>query len=239
MKLLIVDDEPLARSRLRRLLEPLLPDWQVLEANHAHEAMSLVQQHVVDLAFLDMAMPGMTGLALAAELRLSQPQLALVFITAHAEHALDAYRVAPLDYLLKPVSRERLIETLTRLPMRQHEPALMYRHGVSTQRLLLKDVFVFHADEKYVRAVTVHGDVLLDQSLKQLEQMFATALVRVHRQTLVPRARIVELRHVADGGHQLVLVGTSITVAVSRRELAHVRSLLQQPVDTDSVSSLP
>lgn len=227
MKLLLVDDEPLARSRLRRLLEPLLPEAEVAEAGDSQQAVALLQQDPVDVLFLDMAMPGMSGLDFAHTLKTLYPQLSVIFVTAYAEHALDAYRVAPLDYLLKPVSRERLIEALARLPKTDVEPVLLYRQGALTQRLLVRDIVVLSADDKYVRADTLHGSVLLDQSLKQLEQMFPDRFVRVHRHTLVAREKIQQLRLTADGKHQVVLADGSMTADVSRRELATLRTILQ------------
>lgn len=232
MKLLIVDDEPLARARLRRLLESLLPEAEFFDACNAADALQICKQTAIELAFLDMAMPGESGLSLAAQLRQQHSAMNLIFVTAHAEFALDAYRVAPLDYLLKPVSRDRLIESLGRVP-RVHtsaEPGLVYKHGNTTGRVLLKDIVLFQADDKYVRAVTAQGDVLLDQSLKQLEQIFAGALIRVHRNTLVPKTRLSHLRQSADGRHQLVLHGSHLTPDISRRELANVRQQLQHPV---------
>lgn len=229
MKVLIVDDEPLARARLRRLLEPLLVDAELFDACNATEALQMAKQASVDLAFVDMAMPGESGLTLAAQLRQQLPGIQLIFVTAHAEYALDAYRVAPLDYLLKPVSRDRLLESLSRVPRSQQasEATLVYKHGMTTGRVLLSDVIVFQADEKYVRAVTAEGDILLDQSLKQLEQLFAGILLRIHRNTLVPKARISHLRQSSDGRHQLVLHGSNLTPEISRRELANVRLQLQ------------
>lgn len=229
MKVLIVDDEPLARARLRRLLEPLLVDAELLDACNATEALQMAKQASVDLAFVDMAMPGESGLTLAAQLRQQLPGIHLIFVTAHAEFALDAYRVAPLDYLLKPVSRDRLLESLSRVPRSQQasEATLVYKHGMTTGRVLLSDVIVFQADEKYVRAVTAEGDILLDQSLKQLEQLFAGILLRIHRNTLVPKSRISHLRQSSDGRHQLVLHGSNLTPEISRRELANVRLQLQ------------
>lgn len=228
MKLLLVDDEPLARSRLRRLLEPLLPDAQILEAGDSQQAAVFLQQQRVDLMFLDMAMPGLSGLAFAHTVKPLYPQLSVIFVTAHAEHALDAYRVAPLDYLLKPVSRERLMEALARLPQVAVEPVLLYRQGSATQRLLVRDILLLSADDKYVRAYTQHSSVLLDQSLKQLEQMFPDHFVRVHRHTLVAREQIQQLRQTADGKHHVVLADGAMTADVSRRELATLRAILQQ-----------
>lgn len=232
MNVLIVDDEPLARARLRRLLEPLLIDAVLLDACNALQALQLCKQTAIDLAFIDMAMPGDSGLTLAAQLRQQQPTINLIFVTAHAEFALDAYRVAPLDYLLKPVGRERLLEALNRVqrPQQPTEAALLYKQGTTTGRLLLRDVILFQADDKYVRAVTSHGDILLDQSLKQLEQLFAGMLLRVHRNTVVPKARVSHLRQSADGRHQLVLYGSELTPEISRRELANVRQQLQHLV---------
>lgn len=232
MNVMIVDDEPLARARLRRLLEPLLVDVQLSDACNAAEALQIAKTTQIELAFVDMAMPGDSGLELAAQLRQLQPTINLIFVTAHAEYALDAYRVAPLDYLLKPVSRDRLLESLSRVQRAQPatEASLLYKQGTTTGRLLLRDVVLFQADDKYVRAVTTHGDILLDQSLKQLEQLFAGVLLRIHRNTVVPKARISHLRQTADGRHQLVLHGSELTPEISRRELANVRQQLQHPV---------
>jgi two-component system response regulator AlgR len=207
-------------------------DAELIDACNATEVLQMVKHATIDLAFVDMAMPGDSGLTLAAQLRQQQPGIHLIFVTAHAEYALDAYRVAPLDYLLKPVSRDRLLESLSRIPRLQqaNEAALVFKQGLTTGRLLLRDVILFQADEKYVRAVTLDGDILLDQSLKQLEHLFAGVLLRIHRNTLVPKARIAHLRQSADGRHQLVLHGSALTPEISRRELVNVRQQLQHLV---------
>jgi two-component system response regulator AlgR len=178
-------------------------------------------------------MPDADGLAIAAQLQNFAEALQVVFVTAHPQHALAAYQVAPADYLLKPVSAERLTLTLTRLKMKlKAEPLksstkwLTYRTGLTTRRVTLNDLFYFQAEDKYVRMVFAQGEALIEQSLKQLEEQFPQELTRIHRNTLVSTDKIKALHQSSDGRHFLELQNLPTRLEISRRELTKLRQLL-------------
>lgn len=231
MNVLIVDDEPLARARLQRLLAQQAGYHCVGEAENATQAMQLIHTLQPDLLLLDIAMPGSDGIALAtAILALATPP-AVIFVTAHPQHALDAYQAGPADYLLKPVSPERLAQALQRLGMqtRAHlerksaEPKLSYVQAGVKRQVDLKDVHYFNAEDKYVRMVLAKGDAIIEQSLVQLLQLFPDKLLRIHRSTVINKAYFQRLIS-TNGKHWVVLYGRTERLEVSRREVANIRS---------------
>ncbi len=250
---LLVDDEPLARERLARLLEAH-PQFELAAALDSGDAMlEWLQQHSAELVLLDIQMPGRTGLEVAAELTsMAQPPL-VVFCTAYDEHALEAFGVDAIDYLLKPIRRDDLSRALgraeQRLALRQpaterasgltQEPAadasgtdarshLSARTHNGLELIPIDDVLYFSADQKYVNAVHEQGQTLIDDSLKQLEEEFGERFVRVHRSALVARDRMTRLEAQTGGGHRLYLRGQEEGISVSRRHLADVRRLMKR-----------
>lgn len=236
MRVLIVDDEPLARSRLSRLLAQI-PGYQlVAEAENGAQALQLCTDLTPDLVFLDIEMPGADGLSVAADLARIQPPPAVIFVTAHPQHALAAYQVAPADYLLKPIGLAQLQICLERLGIstRVHlekqklqAPRLSFRVGLEQRSILLSELFYLQADDKYVRLVYQGGEALTETSLKQLQEKYPQQLVRIHRNTLVLAERICGISRSADGQHLLLLRDCPVQPEISRRELAQVRLLLQ------------
>lgn len=236
MRVLIVDDEPLARSRLCRLLAQI-PGYQLVgEAENGRQALALCAGLLPDLVFLDIEMPGADGLQVAADLAKNQPPPAVIFVTAHPQHALAAYQVAPADYLLKPVGLAQLQQCLQRLGVstRVHlekqklsAPRLSFRVGVEQRSILLSEVFYLQADDKYVRLVYQGGEALTETSLKQLQEKYPQQLLRIHRNTLVPAERVCGISRSADGLHLVQLRDCPDQPEISRRALAQVRALLQ------------
>ena len=236
MKVLIVDDEPLARARLRRLLEPISGFSCVGEAQNSQQALTMCQQLQPDVLLLDIAMPGGSGLQLAATLASQALPPAIIFVTAHPQHALDAYQVCPADYILKPVSAERLAAALARLGNRTRahlgrpaaaDEAISYQLGSATRQIALSKVQYFSADSKYVRMVFEDGEALLELSLNQLQQRFPEQLVRVHRSTLINKSYFSALRSTADGKHYIELTAVEDRLEVSRRALSQVKQALK------------
>jgi len=243
IKVLIVDDEPLARARLRRLLADCAdpPTQVVAEAGNAAQALAALTHHEVDLALVDIHMPGADGLALARAVREQGHQTALVFVTAHAEHALQAFEVDAVDYLTKPVRAERLAAALAKvarqLPPREVETvapaaaeALLIHDRGRTERVPLAEVLVLKAELKYVTVRTANRSLILDGSLTELEAKYPALFVRAHRNALVARhaLRRLERRHDADDGEGwlLWLAGLDEPQPVSRRQLTAVREAL-------------
>ncbi len=233
MKVLIVDDESLARSRLKRLLAADVDVVCVGEASSGQEAIEKCSQLSPEVVFLDIEMPDADGLFIAAQLQNLAEAPQVVFVTAHPQHALAAYQVAPADYLLKPVSAERLALTLSRLkakllatPAKLSTAWLTYKAGLTTRRVLLSDIVYFQAEDKYVRMVFGQGEALIEQSLKQLEEQFPHQLTRIHRNTLVLTDKIKGLHQTSDGRHLLELDQSTERLEISRRELTKLRQML-------------
>lgn len=243
LRVLIVDDEPLARARLRRLLGACREPEAVVvaEAATAAHAMTLVRGQPVDAALLDVQMPGADGMQLAAAWQaLTQPP-AVVFVTAHPQYAVRAFELDAVDYLTKPVRLQRLQAALQKVarkrqragdaPVAAPQYLTVSTHGRS-ERVPLADVLYFRAEDKYVVAHTEAGQYLIDDSLVQLERAHAPRFLRIHRNALVARHAIRALVRVpaqAGGGEGWVvqLAGSPDTLAVSRRQQGQVRAVLE------------
>lgn len=242
LKVLIVDDEALARSRMRTLLgECTEPRADVVgEASNAVQAMEQIQRTTCDLVMLDIHMPGVDGIALASTLRQMTTPPAIVFVTAHAEHAVHAFELEAIDYLTKPVRRERLQQALQKV-VRQRSAAegaqdaglpesLIIQERGRSERVALADVIYLKAELKYITVRTVDKEHIFDGALSDLEQRYAHLFVRVHRNALVSRraVRAVEKHNdpVEGEGWMVRLDGVDERLAVSRRQLAAVREAL-------------
>ena len=248
MKVLIADDEPLARERLARLVAAL-PEYSVVPemASNGQEALKLIEEHRPDIALLDIRMPGLDGLQTAAKLCELNDAPAVVFCTAHGEYALDAFAVSAVGYLLKPVRSEDLAEALAkaqkpnRLQLanlgkaavtettKQARSHISARTRRGVELVPIEDVLYFIADHKYVTLRHCDGEVLLDEPLKSLEDEFGDYFVRIHRNALVARNRIERLQRSAMGHFHLQLKGLpEETLTVSRRHVPGVRKLMEQ-----------
>ncbi len=248
MRILIVDDEPLARMRLRSLLADITePATMVVgEAGDADAALLALAQNPADLVLLDIAMPGRDGLKLAQALKALPVPPAVVFVTAHAEHALAAFEVEAADYLTKPVRSDRLRDALARVAARRQpqavesaapEPVLVVSDRGRVLRLPVREVLYLKAEQKYVTLRTAQHTHVLDDALSDLELRLGPAFVRVHRNALVAASaiRALELRPGSgDGEASADSEGWAVQVAplgewlaVSRRQLPTVRAVLQ------------
>jgi two-component system, LytTR family, response regulator AlgR len=241
LRVLIVDDEALARSRLRTLLGDCSPPAAVVgEAASGAEALGAVQRQEIDLVLLDIHMPGGDGMALAERLaRLPAPP-AVVFVTAHIEHALAAFEVQAVDYLTKPVRLERLQQALQKVErLRQvsigpqpdllNEVLVIQDRG-RTERVPLSEVLYLKAELKYITVRTATRSYILDGSLGDLEEKYPKALMRIHRNALIARraVRALEKHYDAEEGEgwAVRLSGITEVLAVSRRQLSAVRQAL-------------
>ena len=237
MKVVIVDDESLARERLRRLLAEHADVQLVAEVDSGAAAIAACQAHAPDVVLLDIAMPGMDGLQAARQLAQLQPPPAVVFCTAYDAHALSAFEAAALDYLMKPIRAERLASALARARTfmagqgragarqagpRQH---LCARMRGSLRLIPVADIRYLQAEEKYVVVHHARGQDLVEDSLKTLEDEFGTRFVRIHRNCLVARDQLLELRR-HQGGLQAVLRDEPQLLEVSRRCAPQLRQLL-------------
>lgn len=242
MNVMIVDDEPLARERLRRMIDTF-PGYAVVgEASGGHAAIERVAELSPDAVLLDVHMPGMDGLQVARELAAADLPPAVIFVTAHSEHALSAHNSQADGYLLKPVRRDDLAAALARArqPSRAQYAALARQPEASgamgyvsartrdgIERVAIRDILYFWADQKYTSVFHLHGELLIEQSLATLEQSLSDTFMRVHRKALVARAHVTGLKYNSDGSAGLTLRHIEATVPVSRRRLAEVRALLE------------
>ncbi len=239
---LICDDEPLARERMRVLLARI-DDVHVLkaEARDGAEALALIQHHLPDVVLLDIQMPGMDGLVCAGHIaRLDTPP-AVIFCTAYDEHALDAFQAEAIAYLLKPVRQTQLEEALQRaqrlsrsqlsaLQSREIETNDQNHISAKTHKgielIPVKDISLFHADQKYVSVCYSEGEVLIDEPLKSLEERLGDDFIRIHRNALVAQKSIEGLIRNKQGSYELQVKHREQPIAVSRRQVSLVRRLL-------------
>lgn len=237
LALLVVDDEPLARLRLRQLLADDPTVAIVGEAAETTAAIDWLAQYPCDVVLLDIALPGRSGLKLADELRRRPNPPQVIFLTAHPEHALQAFDLEALDYLTKPVRRERLQTALLRARRWRAEhradaaqPTLIVSDRGRVLRLPVADLICLKAEQKYVSIVTRSGQWLVDDALTDLEQRLGAAVVRVHRSALAAVAAVRALEPAPDGGDGTegwsVLLADGERLAVSRRQLGAVREAL-------------
>jgi two-component system, LytTR family, response regulator len=221
LRALLVDDEPLSRRALRQLLREEANVEIIAECGDATDAATYVDQ--VDVIFLDVEMPGASGLAFARSL-VRVPRPSIVFVSAHEQYAFPAFDIEALDYLTKPVEASRLARTLARvrtLHALRRTTRLIARVGLRDVVVPVSDVVAIEADGVYV---TLHADrrYLVRRALTELEEELEADFVRVHRSWLVRRDRVREVRPGrAGGGRQLVLT-TGLVVPVSRRRAAGI-----------------
>lgn len=241
LKVLIVDDESLARSRMRTLLgECTDPHVEVVgEAANAVQAMEQIQRSTCDLVLLDVRMPGVDGVTLASTLRQMESPPVVIFVTAYAEHAVDAFELEAVDYLTKPVRRERLQQALQKavrvLSATEGDGGAGSEHLIiqergRSERVALSEVIYLKAELKYITVRTADKEHIYDGALNDLEQRYPHLFVRVHRNALVARraVRAVEKHNdpVEGEGWMVRLDGVDERLAVSRRQLAAVREAL-------------
>jgi two-component system response regulator AlgR len=249
LRILLVDDEELARLRLRTLVGDCreVPAAVVGEAANAVQAADFLAAHPCDLLLLDVHMPGLDGMEFAARLRQQARPPAIVFVTAHAEHALRAFELEAVDYLTKPVKRERLQAALQRVAQRlatqseRHVAApaepevLVVSDRGRVVRVPVTEVLYLKAELKYVTLRTAGHSHVLDDSLAELEARLGDRFLRVHRNALVARTavRALERRVMAGEGDDEGGEGWAVRIApvdewlaVSRRQLAAVREAL-------------
>ena len=242
LRVLVVDDEPLARERLAHLVEEIAEAELAGVAASGEQALLLAGSLRPEVILLDIRMPGMDGLEAARHLaRLPDPP-AVIFTTAFDEHALAAFEVQASGYLLKPVRQEKLQEALDRA--RQPNRAQLTRiadgaGGGPRSRIAVRardelklipvaDILCFIADLKYTTLRHTGGEELIEEPLKTLEDEFAETFVRVHRNSLVALAHIEGLERDGDG-HQVVRLRHGAgTLAVSRRLAAEVARKLSR-----------
>ena len=240
MKILIVDDEQLARERLISLVNELDNTHSMLEAEHGLAALGIVTQSSPDVVLLDIRMPVMDGLEAAQHLCQMDEGPAIIFTTAYQDHALAAFDMHAVDYLLKPVRKERLREALERARRLQGNSITEARKQERSPRthlsanvrgnlklLPVKDIRYFRAEDKYVIAGWPDGELLLNESLVTLESEFSQYFIRIHRNALVAINYIDGLLKTHDDACEISLRGVSVRLPVSRRNVSEIRKLIR------------
>lgn len=246
MRVLICDDEALARDRLARFLRDVDGYQVVGEAENGEDALAQAERLEPDVVLMDLRMPVMDGLAAAERLATRQMPPAVVFCTAFEEHALAAFQVQAVGYLLKPVRKEQLLEALakaaqvnraqlaaireqtdesTRPACRSHITAKTHK-GI--ELIPLDDVRYFLADQKYVTVRHGKGEVLIDETLKDLENEFGKRFIRIHRNALLALDFLDGLELVAPGQYQVRIKGIEERLMVSRRHLPELRETMHK-----------
>lgn len=233
LKVFIVDDEAVARARLRALLEDSAesrPNLVVGEADSGAAALEQLQNLDVDVVLTDIQMPGMDGMELARRLKAWPQPPAVIFVTAYDEHAITAFELQAADYLLKPVRLARLLDALARVP--EQRDSRDYFSVNDRGRLWLvpvEEVLFLRAELKYVTLRTREREFVLDASLARLETAYVRDFVRIHRNCLVNRRYLVgfELSHTGEEGQwYAVLRDWPERLPVSRRQMHAIKDAL-------------
>lgn len=236
-RLLIVDDEPLARQRLLDLIGDIQantgPMWQVATADSGQGAWEYIQSHPVDILIVDIHMPHMTGLELAAHLSTLPHPPALIFATAYDQHAIQAFELNAIDYLLKPIKQERLHAALQKA-QRIHPQHIQPLEALQPQKQCIKvlhraqvillpvcDILFAKSDAKYICLQTQDKEYITEGSLQQLEQDYSATFLRIHRSCLVNRQAISHFSRTITAGeaHWVVhLKNSDFVLPISRRQ---------------------
>ncbi|HNQ05068.1 MAG TPA: LytTR family DNA-binding domain-containing protein [Thiobacillaceae bacterium] len=233
LRIILADDEAPARARLKAQLADLaeaLPSTVVAEASTGEAALAKCVGAAADVILLDIQMPGISGLEAAQHIAALPDPPAVIFVTAYDAHALRAFDLRAVDYLLKPVRLNRLHEALSRIPRRP--PPARRSHFIAQDRgrvwrIPVPEVLYLRAEQRYVTARTREREFLLDESLARLEEEFAHSFVRIHRNCLASRLHLQGFRRIqdAEGGHWVCMLRDwPEQLPVSRRQTHVVKS---------------
>ncbi len=243
MNVLVVDDEELARKRIHTLLDDH-SDYKICaEAENGAEALMMVERHQPDLILLDISMPVMDGLEVAKHLSNMSNPPAVIFTTAYSDHALEAFSTKATGYLMKPIRQEQLLKSLEQAkslnrlqrtemlednqdtgPERKH---ICARMRGNLELIPIEDVYYFQADQKYVTVRHKKGEVIIEESLKSLENDLSKRFIRIHRNALVAKSRITGLAKTPIGRVRVTIDQIEDELEVSRRHVAEIRRFVR------------
>lgn len=247
LRLLIVDDEAPARTRLRDLLADIrdqVPNEVVAEAANGREALAALERHAVDIALVDIRMPGMDGIELARHVARLPAAPSIIFLTAFDQYAVQAFELSAIDYLLKPVRAQRLADALVKAVRRRPDAAALGRVATAARehlscaergRILLvpvADILYLKAEQKYVTARTRDREYLLEESLVQLEEELGERFLRIHRNCLVARQAVTGVERVSGAEEvepywEVLIAGIGERLPVSRRQWPALKAALK------------
>ena len=255
MKAIVAEDEPLLRAELVSLLRETWPQLDVLaECEDGGSALEAIDEHKPDVAFLDIRMPGLTGLEVASLAARASPATQVVFVTAYNQYAIDAFDRGAIDYLLKPVTRERLAETMKRVtsrassgrpdaealaalleqlrdkvPAERKGPPLAWitaSVGKETRLILVDDVAYFRADNKYTAVVTAEGEALIRRTIRELlDELDPDTFKQIHRSTIVNVRAIASITRDETGRGSIRLRNRAEMLPVSLTYMPLFRSM--------------
>ncbi len=226
MNILIVDDEPLARMRLRSMLNHLNFN-DIWEAKHGAEGVSMASKHLPDLIFMDIEMPELNGIEAASAIKKNHPSIPIIFSTAHDEFALKAFDLSAADYLLKPLSLERLKQAIEKVGITYTDDKIKVKRGGDVIMVSASDIICLMAEDKYVSAHLRDQSLLLDQSLAEIEKLHSI-FFRVHRNALINTTYLKGIHNRAGKPPVALLEHTEIQPIISRRQLSAVKKILKE-----------
>ncbi len=244
ISILIVDDEELARERIKKLLHEN-DDYRICaEAENGAEALMMVERHQPELVLLDISMPVMDGLEVAKHLSGMDSPPAVIFTTAYGEYALEAFSTKATGYLMKPIRQEQLLQSLaqarslnrvqrTEILEKTSESGGQRKHICARMRgnlelIPIEDVYYFQADQKYVTVKYKKGEVIIEESLKSLENDLNDRFIRIHRNALVSKSRITGLTKTDIGRVRVTIDKITDELEVSRRHVAEIRRFVRE-----------
>jgi len=244
-RVLIADDEALARSRMRRLLDELTEYEVIGEAANGSEALQICLTESPDIILLDIRMPDMDGIETARHLATFDDGPAVIFTTAFDRYAMEAFDAHAIGYLLKPVRREKLeralafatqlarpqIETLVSDPQKPAaRSSICARRGGDLHLIPIEDIRYFQADQKYITVRHIQGEDLIDEPLKELAREFADRFIRIHRSALIALTWIERMEKTPDGQYEVWLRDCTEPLPVSRRHVTAVKACVKKRV---------
>ena len=254
MKAVVAEDEALLREELVAMLGEAWPGLEVVACEDGGTALEAIEEHRPEVAFLDIRMPGLTGLEVAAAAAEASPRTQVVFVTAYNQYAIDAFDRGAVDYLLKPIARERLAETVkrvkarvstggtdpvalaalvdqlrTKLPAEGTRPPLAWitaSVGKETRLILVDDVAYFQADNKYTVVMTPEGEALIRKTIRELlDELDPAIFKQIHRSTIVNLRAVAAVTRDDSGRGTIRLKGRKETLPVSLTFMPIFRSM--------------
>jgi two-component system response regulator AlgR len=224
MKFLIVDDEPLAVMRLQKMLEYLGIN-DILTASNGKKAVEMVKIHHPHVVLLDIEMPVLRGIDAAPLIKQISPETKIIFCTAYDEYAIKAFDLSASDYLLKPVSKQRLLQALEKVSFDESDVVYSFQFGTDFVSLPIKDIYCFVSEEKHTIMYCQLGMIVIDDSLINLESRFTKFLLRINRNALINTDELYGI-HREKSTAYVKLKNTEYQPQISRRNITKIKKYL-------------